>query len=82
MGGETFEPHPGCADMPLLGRAEPVTNPSLSVWRQMDAKDQPPPYLIFMLVRQYRQLILAQAMLREGRSQQQVLEIRAPINSA
>jgi len=45
---------------------------ALSVLRQMDAKDYPPQLLIFMLVRQYRQTLLAQAMLRDGMSQPQI----------
>jgi DNA polymerase-3 subunit delta len=45
---------------------------ALSVLRQMDAKDHPPQLLIFMLVRQYRQTLLAQAMMRDGMSQQQI----------
>jgi DNA polymerase-3 subunit delta len=45
---------------------------ALSVLRQMDARDYPPQLLIFMLTRQYRQLILSQALLREGRSTPQI----------
>jgi DNA polymerase-3 subunit delta len=45
---------------------------ALSVLRQMDAKDYPPQLLIFMLVRQYRQTLLAQSMLRDGMSQPQI----------
>jgi DNA polymerase III subunit delta len=45
---------------------------ALSVLRQMDAKDFAPQLLIFMLVRQYRQTLLAQSMLRDGMSQPQI----------
>jgi DNA polymerase-3 subunit delta len=38
----------------------------------MDARDQPPQMLTYMLVRQYRQLLLAQSLLREGMSQPQI----------
>jgi DNA polymerase-3 subunit delta len=44
----------------------------VSVLRGMNAKDQPAQLLSYMLVRQYRQLILTQAYLREGLSTQQI----------
>jgi DNA polymerase-3 subunit delta len=55
-------------DAVIQGRADRA----LSVLRRMDAKDQPPQLLTFMLVRQYRQLLLAQSLLREGMSQAQI----------
>ena len=55
-------------DAVIEGRADRA----LAVLRRMDAKDQPPQLLTFMLVRQYRQLLLAQSLLREGMSQQQI----------
>jgi DNA polymerase-3 subunit delta len=55
-------------DAVIEGRADRA----LSVLRRMDAKDQPPQLLTYMLVRQYRQLLLAQSLLREGMSQQQI----------
>jgi DNA polymerase III subunit delta len=55
-------------DAVIEGRADRA----LSVLRRMDAKDQPPQLLTFMLVRQYRQLLLAQSLLREGLSQPQI----------
>ena len=45
---------------------------ALSVLRAMDARDQPPQLLIFMLTRQYRQLLLAQTLLRQGLSAPQL----------
>ena len=51
---------------------EGSTNRALSVLRRMNAKDQPPQLLSFMLVRQFRQLMLAQALLREGMSAPQI----------
>ncbi len=48
------------------------TDRALSVLRRMNAKDQPPQLLSFMLVRQFRQLMLAQALLREGMSAPQI----------
>jgi DNA polymerase-3 subunit delta len=45
---------------------------ALAVFQAMDARDQPAQLLIFMLVRQYRQLILAQAFLKEGLSADQI----------
>jgi DNA polymerase III subunit delta len=48
------------------------TDRALAVLRRMNAKDQPPQMLSFMLVRQYRQLLLAQALLRDGLGQSQV----------
>ncbi|HWC31026.1 MAG TPA: DNA polymerase III subunit delta, partial [Dehalococcoidia bacterium] len=55
-------------DAVIDGRADRA----LGVLRRMDAKDQPAPYLSYMLVRQYRQILLAQSLLREGLSQQQI----------
>jgi DNA polymerase III subunit delta len=55
-------------DAVIEGRADRA----LSVLRRMDAKDQPAQLLTFMLVRQYRQLLLAQSLLREGLSQPQI----------
>ena len=55
-------------DAVIEGRADRA----LAVLRRMDAKDQPPQLLTFMLVRQYRQLLLAQSLLREGLSQPQI----------
>ena len=48
------------------------TDRALGVLRRMDAKNQPPQLLSYMLVRQYRQLMLAQAYLREGMGQAQI----------
>ena len=48
------------------------TDRALGVLRRMDAKSQPSQLLSYMLVRQYRQLILAQAYLREGLSAAQI----------
>ena len=45
---------------------------ALVVLQAMDAKDHPRQLLIFMITRQYRQLILAQALLREGMSSEQI----------
>ena len=45
---------------------------ALAVLQAMDAKDHPRQLLIFMITRQYRQLILAQALLREGMSTEQI----------
>jgi DNA polymerase-3 subunit delta len=55
-------------DAVIEGRADRA----LSVLRRMDAKDQPAQLLTYMLVRQYRQLLLAQALLREGLNQAQI----------
>jgi len=49
-------------DAVIEGRADRA----LGVLQRMDARDQPPQLLSYMLVRQYRHLLLAQAMLREG----------------
>jgi DNA polymerase-3 subunit delta len=38
----------------------------------MEERDHPRQLLIFMLTRQYRQIILAQALLREGASESQI----------
>jgi DNA polymerase-3 subunit delta len=48
------------------------TDRALGVLRRMDSKSQPAQLLSFMLVRQYRQLLLAQAYLREGLSASQI----------
>jgi DNA polymerase-3 subunit delta len=48
------------------------TDRALGVLRRMDAKSQPAQLLSYMLVRQYRQLLLAQAYLREGLSAPQI----------
>lgn len=48
------------------------TDRALGVLRRMNAKDQPPQLLSFMLVRQYRQLMLAQAHQSAGLNQQQI----------
>jgi DNA polymerase-3 subunit delta len=48
------------------------TDRALSVLRRMNAKDQPPQLLTYMLVRQYRQLMLAQAHLYDGLSAAQI----------
>jgi DNA polymerase-3 subunit delta len=55
-------------DAVIEGRADRA----LSVLRRMDAKDQPPQLLTYMLVRQYRPILLAQSLLREGLSQAQI----------
>ena len=55
-------------DAVIEGRADRA----LGVLRRMDAKDQPPQLLTYMLVRQYRQLLLAQSLLREGKSASQI----------
>lgn len=55
-------------DAVIEGRADRA----LSVLRHMNAKDQPPQVLTYMLVRQYRQLLLAQSLLREGLGQAQI----------
>lgn len=50
---------------------------ALAVLQAMDARDNPAPYLSFMLTRQYRQLLLAQALLREGLNAEQIgVELR------
>jgi DNA polymerase-3 subunit delta len=55
-------------DAVIEGRADRA----LSVLRRLDEKDQPPQLLTFMLVRQYRLLLLTQAMLRDGLSAPQI----------
>ncbi len=45
---------------------------ALAVLQAMDAKDHPRQLLIFMITRQYRQLILAQALIREGMRSEQL----------
>ena len=55
-------------DAVVAGRADRA----LAVLREMDDRDSPPQLLLFMLVRQYRQLLLVQALLGEGRSRAQV----------
>ena len=48
------------------------TDRALGVLKRMNAKDQPPQLLSYMLVRQFRQLMLAQALLRDGMSAPQI----------
>ena len=48
------------------------TDRALGVLRRMDSKSQPAQLLSYMLVRQYRQLLLAQAYLRDGLSAPQI----------
>jgi DNA polymerase-3 subunit delta len=55
-------------DAVIEGRADRA----LGVLQRMDTKSQPPQLLSYMLVRQYRQLMLAQAYLREGMSAAQI----------
>jgi DNA polymerase-3 subunit delta len=55
-------------DAVIEGRADRA----LAVLRRMDARDQPPQMLTYMLVRQYRQILLTQALLRDGMSQSQI----------
>ena len=55
-------------DAAIEGRGERA----LAVLRAMDAHDYPPQLLVFMLTRQYRQLILVQSMLREGLGAEQI----------
>jgi DNA polymerase-3 subunit delta len=55
-------------DAVIEGRGERA----LSVLKAMDAKDHPPQLLAFMLVRQYRQLLLAQSLLRQGLNADQI----------
>jgi DNA polymerase-3 subunit delta len=57
-------------DAVVEGRADRA----LSVLQAMDEQDHPPQLLIFMLTRQYRQLTLAQAMLRDGLNEAQIGE--------
>jgi DNA polymerase-3 subunit delta len=45
---------------------------ALSVLQGMDAREHPRQVLIFMLTRQYRQLMLVQALLREGLGAEQI----------
>jgi DNA polymerase-3 subunit delta len=45
---------------------------ALAVLKGMDVRDHPPQLLIFMLVRQYRQVTLAKALGREGFSPDQI----------
>jgi DNA polymerase-3 subunit delta len=45
---------------------------ALSVLRAMDARDHPRQLLIYMLTRQYRQLLLAQALLQQGQGANEV----------
>lgn len=47
---------------------------ALAVLRAMDAREHPPQLLLFMLTRQYRQLLLAQALRREGLSAAEIGE--------
>ena len=55
-------------DAAIEGRGERA----LAVLRAMDAHDYPPQLLVFMLTRQYRQLILVQSLLREGLGAEQI----------
>ena len=55
-------------DSVIEGRGERA----LAVLKAMDARDHPRQLLIFMLVRQYRQLMLAQAHLRDGLGADQI----------
>jgi DNA polymerase-3 subunit delta len=55
-------------DAVIEGRADRA----LSVLRQMDARDHPRQLLFFMIVRQYRQLLTAQALQQEGLDQAQI----------
>jgi DNA polymerase-3 subunit delta len=48
------------------------TERALSVFKAMDDKDRPMQVRAFMLVRQFRQLLLTQALLREGLSSDQI----------
>jgi DNA polymerase-3 subunit delta len=48
------------------------TDRALGVLRRMDTRSQPAQLLSYMLVRQYRQLMLAQAYLRDGLSAAQI----------
>lgn len=57
-------------DAAIEGRGERA----LAVLRAMDARDHPPQLLLFMLTRQYRQLLLAQALRREGLSAAEIGE--------
>jgi DNA polymerase-3 subunit delta len=66
-GARSFE-YWDLTDAVIDGRADKA----LGVLRRMDVKAQPPQLLTYMLVRQYRQLLLAQALLREGRNMQQI----------
>jgi DNA polymerase-3 subunit delta len=55
-------------DAVIDGRADKALN----VLHRMSAKDQPIQVRTYMLVRQYRQILLAQSLLREGMSQAQI----------
>jgi DNA polymerase-3 subunit delta len=55
-------------DAVIAGRADRA----FGVLQAMDEREHAPQLLIFMIIRQYRQLLLAQAMLREGMSADQV----------
>ena len=55
-------------DAVIDGRADKALN----VLHRMSAKDQPIQVRTYMLVRQYRQILLAQSLLREGLSQAQI----------
>jgi DNA polymerase-3 subunit delta len=57
-------------DAVVAGQAERA----LRILRRMDEKQQPPQLLLSMIVRQYRQVMLAQALLREGFSTTQIGE--------
>jgi DNA polymerase-3 subunit delta len=55
-------------DAVIEGRGERA----IAVWKAMDARNHPPQLLAYMLVRQYRQLLLAQSLLRQGLSADQI----------
>ena len=55
-------------DAVIEGRGERA----LSVLKAMDAKDHPPQLLAFMLVRQYRQLLLTKSLLEQRLSPEQI----------
>ncbi|HXH22390.1 MAG TPA: DNA polymerase III subunit delta [Dehalococcoidia bacterium] len=57
-------------DAVVAGQADSA----LRVLRRMDEKQHPPQLLLSMLVRQYRQILLAQELLREGLSAPQIGE--------
>jgi DNA polymerase-3 subunit delta len=57
-------------DAVVAGQAEKA----LRVLRRMDERQQPPQLLLSMIVRQFRQVMLTQALLREGLSAPQIAE--------
>jgi DNA polymerase-3 subunit delta len=58
-------------DAVVAGRADRALN-FIETMAARGGRDYAPQLLIFMLTRQYRQLILAQAMLRDGQTAQQI----------